>query len=173
MRAVILKPLINEKSMSLAKGDFYTFLVDLAADKSQVAKIVKEKFGVNVLSVRTITLQPKVKNQRSRKGSYLTAKTKKAIVQVGKGQRIAIFEEATKEPEEEVEVRTAEGESMGTVKEKKSLLSGTKVRIEKNNEQVLASKDRNGKLAGEKSKVEKQETMNQAQSGKTSSKESK
>jgi hypothetical protein len=62
---------------------------------------------------------------------------------------------------------------MGTVKEKKSLLSGTKVRIEKNNEQVLASKDRNGKLAGEKSKVEKQETMNQAQSGKTSSKESK
>ena len=105
MRSVILKPLINEKSMSLAKGDFYTFLVDLAADKSQVAKIVKEKFGVNVLSVRTITLQPKVKNQRSRKGSYLTAKTKKAIVQVGKGQRIAIFEEATKEPGEAVGCR--------------------------------------------------------------------
>jgi large subunit ribosomal protein L23 len=163
MRSVILKPLINEKSMSLAKGDFYTFLVDLAADKNQVAKIIREKFGVNVLSVKTITLQPKVKNQRSRKGSYMTAKIKKAIVQVGKGQRIALFEEATKEPEEEVEVRTAEGESMGTVKEKKSLLSGTKVKIEKNTE----------KLAGNKARVEKQETMNQAQSGKTSSKESK
>jgi large subunit ribosomal protein L23 len=163
MRAIILKPLINEKSMMLAKGEFYTFLIDLDATKDQVAKIIREKFGVKVLSVRTVTLPGKSKNQRTRKGKFMTAKTKKAIVQVGKGQRIALFEEATKEPEEEVEVRTAEGESMGTVKEKKSLLSGTKVKIEKNTEE----------LAGNKARVEKQETMNQAQSGKTSSKESK
>lgn len=156
MRAIILKPLINEKSMMLAKGDFYTFLIDLDATKDQVAKIIKEKFGVKVLSVKTVTLQPKTKNQRSRKGKYMTSKIKKAIVQVGKGQRIALFEEATKEPEQAVEVRTAEGESMGTVKEKKSLLSGTKVRIEKNND----------KLAGNKARVEKQETINQTQSAK-------
>jgi large subunit ribosomal protein L23 len=163
MRALILKPLINEKSMALAKGDFYTFLIDLDASKDQVAKIVREKFGVSVLSVKTITRQPKSKNQRTRKGTFMTAKTKKAIVQVGKGQRIALFEEATKEPEEEVEVRTAEGEKLTEVKEKKSLLKGTKVKIEKTNE----------KLAGQKAKVEREETVNQAQSQKTSSKESK
>ncbi len=163
MRAIILKPLINEKSMMLAKGDFYTFLIDLDATKDQVAKIITNKFGVKVLSVRTVTLPGKSKNQRTRKGKYMTAKTKKAIVQVGQGQRIALFEDATKEPVEEVEVRTAEGESMGTVKEKKSFLSGTKVKIEKNNE----------KLAGQKAKVEKEVTINQAQSQKESSKESK
>ena len=156
MRAIILKPLINEKSMLLAKGDFYTFLIDLDATKDQVAKIIASKFGVKVLSVKTVTTQGKTKNQRSRRGKFTTAKTKKAIVQVGKGQRIALFEQAIKEPEEEVEVRTAEGESMGTVKEKKSLLRGTKVRIEKTSE----------KLTGNKSKVEREETMNQAQVGK-------
>lgn len=139
--------------MSLAKGDFYTFMIDTEATKEQVAKVIKEKFGVKVLSVKTVTIQPKTKAQRTRRGFYTTAKVKKAIVQVGKGQRIALFEEATKEPEEEVEVRTAEGESMGTIKEKKSLLRGTKVKIEKNNE----------KLAGEKSKVEKEETRKQSQ----------
>lgn len=163
MRAIILKPLINEKSMTLAKSDFYTFLIDLSANKDQVAKVIREKFGVTVLSVKTVTRQGKTKNQRTRKGSFMTAKTKKAIVQVGKGQRIALFEEATKEPEEEVEVRTAEGEKVTEVKEKKSFLKGTKVKIEKSN----------GKLAGEKAKVEKEVTMNQAQSQKESSKESK
>ena len=153
MRTVILKPLINEKSMMLAKGDFYTFLVDLDATKEQVAKVIKEKFGVKVLSVKTVNLHPKIKNQRTRKGTFSTSKTRKAIVQVGKGQRIALFEEATKEPEEEVEVRTAEGESMGTVKEKKSLLRGTKVKVERTNEE----------LTGNKSKVEKEETRKQSQ----------
>ncbi len=156
MRAIILKPLINEKSMLLAKSDFYTFAIDLKANKEQVARVIAEKFGVKVVSVRTVTLQPKLKQQRSRKGSYLTPKVKKAIVRVAKGQKIALFEEATREPEEEVEVRTAEGEKVADVKEKKSLLRGTKVRIEKMDE----------KLAGNKAKVEKEETMNQAQSGK-------
>lgn len=153
MRAVILKPLINEKSMILVKGDMYTFLIDLDASKDQVAKVIAEKFGVKVLSVKTVTLQGKTKNQRSRKGKFTTAKTKKAIVQVKKGQRIALFEEAIKEPEEAVEVRTAEGEKMTEVKEKKSLLRGTKVKIEKASEE----------LSGDKSKVEKQETRKQSQ----------
>jgi len=161
MRAIILRPLINEKSMMLAKGDFYTFLIDLDATKEQVARVITEKFGVNVVSVKTVTVQGKVKNQRSRRGKFNTGKIKKALVKVKKGQKIALFEDATREPEEEVEVRTAEGESMGTVKEKKSLLRGTKVRIEKMDE----------KLAGNKAKVEREETMNQTQSQKESSRE--
>jgi ribosomal protein L23 len=153
MRAVLLKPLVNEKSMRLAKGDMYTFLINLEANKDQVAKIVREKFGVTVVSVKTVTIQPKTKNQRSRRGTFTTAKTKKAIVQVGKGQRIALFEEATREPEEEVEVRTAEGEKITEVKEKKSLLKGTKVKIEK---------AATGKVA-DKAEVAKEETRKQSQ----------
>lgn len=130
MRAVILKPLVNEKSMMLIKSDMYTFLVDRAATKELVARVVKEKFKVDVLSVKTINVKSKIKMQRTRKGYYLTEATKKAIVQVKKGQRIALFEEASR-VEEEVEVRTGDSEKAPEVKEKKSLLGRTKVRIEK------------------------------------------
>ncbi len=164
MRAVILKPLINEKSMTLAKADFYTFLIDLSASKEQVAKVVREKFGVTVLSVKTVTIQPKTKNQRTRRGTYMTAKTKKAIVQVGKGQRIALFEEATREPEEEVEVRTAEGEKVTEVKEKKSLLKGTKVKIEKTATGKVAD-ERSSSL--NKAEIAKEETRKQSQKQKS------
>lgn len=128
---MLKKPLITEKTMSLAGVDQYTFLVDLGANKMQIAKLVADKFKVDVVSVKTVRVKGKKKVQRSRKGYFETADVKKAIVQLKKGQKIALFEKAAKGDEEEVKVTTAEGETMGTVKEKKSLLKGTKVRIEK------------------------------------------
>lgn len=134
---MLLKPLINEKSMSLIKNGMFTFEVGLASTKQSIERMVKSRFGVDVLSVKTINVKGKNKQQRTRKGNYVTSASKKAIVKVKKGQKISIFEEAVAAKEsahdhdhEEVEVRTAEGESMGTVKEKKSLLRGTKVKIE-------------------------------------------
>jgi hypothetical protein len=53
------------------------------------------------------------------------------LVQLKNGQTIGYFEATTPESEEEVVVTTAEGEPITTVKEKKSLLKGTKVKIEK------------------------------------------
>lgn len=134
---VILRPLINEKSMGLTKTGFYTFEVAKFATKDQIAKVVAEKFKVKVVSVNTINRVGKTKTQRTRKGYFKQPHLKKAIVRVGKGDRIALFEQVTTE---DVEVRTAEGESMGTVKEKKSLLRGTKVKIEKQAENVEGDK---------------------------------
>lgn len=127
MSAVILRPLINEKSMNLVKGGFYTFEVGGSVTKEQIEKVVKAKFSVDVISVKTINLPKKRKTQRSRKGYYSTSGMRKALVQLKKGQKIAMFESS--EPEEEVEIRTAEGEPVTKVKEKKSLLRGTKVTI--------------------------------------------
>lgn len=127
MSAVILRPLINEKSMNLVKGGFYTFEIGGNATKQQVEKVVKAKFSVDVISVKTINLPKKRKMQRSRKGYFSTSGMKKAIVQLKKGQKIALFESS--QPEEEVEVKTAEGEPATKIKEKKSLLRGTKVTI--------------------------------------------
>lgn len=126
---MILKPLINEKSMVLTKNDMYTFLVGTRSNKRTIARIIEQKFKVSVLSVKTINVKGKTKAQRSRKGYFSTPISKKAIVKVKKGQKIAIFERA--QPEEEVEVLTAEGKKVTEVKEKKSLLKGTKVRIER------------------------------------------
>lgn len=126
---MILRPLINEKSMALKSKDLYTFQVGSRATKDTISKMVKERFKVDVLSVKTLNVKPKKRMQRTRKGYFQTPATKKAVVKVKKGQKIAIFEEA--QPEQDVEVRTAEGEKVAEVKEKKSLLRGTKVKIEK------------------------------------------
>ncbi len=126
---VIIRPLISEKSMGLTRTGLYTFEVHKDADKDLIAKVVAEKFKVTVLSVKTLNRAGKVKQQRSRKGYFKQADLKKAIVKVGKGDKIAIFEQAV--PEEDVTVTTAEGEPVTQIKEKKSLLKGTKVKIEK------------------------------------------
>jgi len=136
---VILRPLINEKSMGLTKTGFYTFEVDKSATKVQIAEIVADKFKVKVVSVNTLNRTGKTKTQRTRKGYFNQPDLKKAIVRVGKGDKIALFEQVTAaDPHaghnhagEDVQVRTAEGEPRTTVQEKKSLLRGTKVRIEK------------------------------------------
>ena len=130
---IILRPLINEKSMGLTKIGLYTFEVAKNATKDQIAKVVADKFKVKVESVKTINKAGKTRTQRTRRGYFKMTDIRKAIVKVKKGDKIALFEQAVAAPEEEVEVRTAEGESMGTVKEKKSLLKGTKVKIEKQN----------------------------------------
>lgn len=124
-RNVILKPLISEKSMGLTKGNFYSFLVDRDADKNMIRKVVEEKFDVNVLQVKTINIKGKIKQQRTRKGHFQTSSFRKAVIQLKKGQKIALFESETESTE------GSGGIESEPVKEKKSLLRGTKVKIEK------------------------------------------
>lgn len=112
--------------MKLAGLGFYTFAVDKDSNKREIAELVEKKFNVEVVSVRTTNIKGKQKNQRSKRGFYKIQDLKKAIVGVKKGQKIALFE-AILNPKEEPVVTTGEPE----VKEKKSLLKGTKVKIEK------------------------------------------
>lgn len=130
---MIRRPLISEKTMILAKQGFYTFEIEPWATKLEVAKKITEKFKVDVLSIQIVNKTGKTKMQRSRKGFYKAPDLKKAVVKVGKDQKIALFETAANPEEEkaEAEVRTIEGEAVTKIKEKKSLLRGTKVKIEK------------------------------------------
>lgn len=123
---IIKRPLVTEKSMLLAQRGMYTFEVDKNATKPLIAKIVAEKFGVKVLKVRTINIKGKVKSQKRVRKLYQTQGFKKAIVQVRKGDKIAIFET----PKEEALVTTAEGEPV-KIEQKKDFLGRTKVRVEK------------------------------------------
>ncbi len=132
VRATVLKPVINEKSMKLTENGVYTFKVDRKVNKFQIGQYVAQKFGVTVEAVRVINLPTKNKTQRNKRGTYEVAGFRKAVVTVKKGQKIAIFEQAVAPDEtQDVEVRTAEGEVVAKTKEKKSLLRGTKVKVEK------------------------------------------
>lgn len=126
--SILLRPLINEKSMNLVTQSQFSFEVKSSASKREIEKIVEDKFKVDVVSVKIINLHPKLKIQRSRRGKFLKGGMKKAIIQLKKGQNIPLFETVK---EEEVEVRTAEGEVLTTVKEKKSLFNRTRVKVEK------------------------------------------
>lgn len=124
---VLKRPIITEKSMKLAQSGLYVFEVDKDATKPAVAKAVAEKFNVKVLEVKVLNVKGKVKQQRRVRKVYNLSGFKKALVQVKKGEKIAIFETPK---EEEVTVTTAEGEPI-KLKEKKDILGRTKVKVEK------------------------------------------
>lgn len=124
MNIILKKPMITEKSNKLSKESVFTFLVANLARKDEIKKAVEREFAVKVVAVRTANFKKKTKLQRSRKGSFTIPGFKKAMVVLKKGQTIGLFSQESGE----AKVTTAETE---TVKEKKSLLRGTKVKIEK------------------------------------------
>lgn len=123
---VLKRPIITEKSMKLAQSGLYAFEVDKNATKPQVAKAVSEKFNVKVLKVRVINVKGKSKQQKRVRKVYKLSGFKKALVQVEKGEKIAIFET----PKEEAVVTTVEGEPI-KLKEKKDILGRMKIKVEK------------------------------------------
>src|SRR5258708_34709630 len=132
MRHLLLKPIVNEKSMALTKLNFYTFAVASSATKEQIMKLITAKFSVEPVSIKTVSLKVKRRTQKSRKGYFTKSGMKKAIVQLKKGQKLALFEQAIATPEPKAESSaSAAAENKSEAKEQKNLLRGTKVRIEK------------------------------------------
>jgi large subunit ribosomal protein L23 len=89
---VVVAPIITEKTHSLAAIGQYTFRVDRSTEKKQVKKVIEDMYKVDVRDVRMVVVKPKrrtVKYDRGYQKAY-----KKAIVTVGKGQHIAVFEGA-------------------------------------------------------------------------------
>lgn len=123
---ILKRPIITEKSMKLAELGLYTFEVERLAAKPLIAKKVAEKFNVKVLTVKVINVKGKLKQQKRARKLYKTSGFRKALVQVSKGEKIAIFET----PKEEAVVTTAEGEPI-KLKEKKDILGRIKVKVEK------------------------------------------
>jgi len=68
MKNPLLRPWLTEKSTKLTeqKGQ-YVFQVKIDADKFDIKKAVEEKFGVDVVSIRTINCLGKSKRQYTRK----------------------------------------------------------------------------------------------------------
>jgi large subunit ribosomal protein L23 len=94
-RSVILEPVVSEKSYALMTDGKYTFRVDARAHKTQISRAVQEIFGVRVVAVRTAQVRSKPKRRGVHNGK--TRAWKKAIVQLGPGDRIELFEGAAVE----------------------------------------------------------------------------
>lgn len=90
---VIKKPLITEKTMSLANEDKYTFAVDKKADKKIVKRAVEEFLKVKVKKVWIMKVLGKIKRSgRLKRKLIKKSDWKKAIVQIKEGQKIDMFD---------------------------------------------------------------------------------
>jgi len=87
---VIIRPVVSEKSFVLAEIGKYTFRVHPDAHKTQIRQAVEELFDVRVREVRTVAVRSKPKRRGYTAGRTRT--WKKAIVQVGEGDTIPIFQ---------------------------------------------------------------------------------
>ena len=88
---VIVKPVITEKSTDqLDRNHAYTFVVDKAANKYEIAQAVQTLFNVKVESVRTMMYRGKERRVGRHVGHR--AAWKKAVVTLRDGDSIEIFE---------------------------------------------------------------------------------
>lgn len=87
---IIVRPLFTEKTDRLQAAGSYTFVVTKDANKTEVARAIKDLYGVKPVSVRVTV----------RKGKYVRfgrsfgrrQDEKRAIVTLAKGDRITVME---------------------------------------------------------------------------------
>jgi large subunit ribosomal protein L23 len=84
--AILLRPVITERSMSETNARRYTFAVAKDAKKRDIADAVSESFKVDVIAVNVIHVPGKTRRLGRRTGHR--PDWKKAIVTIAEGQRI-------------------------------------------------------------------------------------
>ena len=88
---VIIAPHVSEQSMEdMEEKNWYTFEVDLEANKPQIKKAIEEIFEVKVNKVTTCRMPSKPRRQGLTEGR--TSEWKKARVKLAEGDSIEIFE---------------------------------------------------------------------------------
>lgn len=89
-RDVIVRPLISEKTASLAGANQYVFVVHNDANRIEVRQAVKAMYGVSPLAVNIINVRGKAVRFGRRQGRR--SDWKKAIITLPQGQTIHVYE---------------------------------------------------------------------------------
>ena len=92
MKQIVKRPLLTEKSLTLAGRGWYAFVVEADATKEQVAAWVNKLYGVTVTEVRTISMHGKARRVGKQRTEVRKPDWKKAMVRLVKGQKIDAFE---------------------------------------------------------------------------------
>lgn len=92
---IIIKPIITEKMTAVTEKfpNRYGFIVNRDANKIQIKEAVKELYGKDVVSVRTMNYLGKSKS-RFTKGGFISGKAndfKKAIITLAEGETIDFY----------------------------------------------------------------------------------
>jgi large subunit ribosomal protein L23 len=87
---IIIEPINTEKSNVMRESNKYQFKVDARANKKQIKRAIEELFEVRPVKCNIVNYKGKPKRVRYKKG--YTAKWKKAVITLAKGDSIEIFE---------------------------------------------------------------------------------
>lgn len=90
--AMIIEPIVTEKSNIMREKNKYLFRVALQANKYDILRAIEELFQVHPVKCNIINHRGKPKRVRYKKG--YTSHWKKAIVTLPAGEKIQIFEGA-------------------------------------------------------------------------------
>jgi len=96
MRKVLIRPIVTEKMNDISEGEGkYGFMVDVKANKIEIADAIKQKFNVEVVDVNTMRYKGKRKTQFTKRGRFEGKKPqfKKAIIKLKEGQTIDLYGE--------------------------------------------------------------------------------
>jgi len=94
--AIILKPVISEKSQQLSTGrNQFTFVVEKTASKYQIREAIQSMFDVKVERVNTLRMPAKLKRRFTKRGLQHGRRNayKKAIVTLPEGETIDFYGE--------------------------------------------------------------------------------
>jgi ribosomal protein L23 len=88
---ILTKPRITEKAVRGMNTNTYTFDVPPHANKPLVFQAIKHVYGFTPVAVRIIVSKPQAKSDRRSGKMGQLAGGKKAMVQLKKGDTIAVF----------------------------------------------------------------------------------
>lgn len=93
---VLIKPLVTEKQTRMterSKNTIYGFEVVKDANKIEIKKAIEQKYGVEVVTIRTTIIPPKVRRRFTRAGVMegKTKAVKKAWVTIAEGKEIDFY----------------------------------------------------------------------------------
>jgi large subunit ribosomal protein L23 len=90
--AVLLRPVVSEKTYALMDRNVYVFVVDPRSTKIEIRQAVEAAFGVKVDHVNTLNRKGKTTRNRRTNTPGKRPDTKRAFVTLHAGDKIDLFE---------------------------------------------------------------------------------
>lgn len=97
MKLILIRPLITEKTLTLAARGWYTFMVDKKAEKGAIGRAISDFYKVKVVEARVASMHGKTRRVGKLMRYAKKPDWKKAIVRLAKDQKIDAFEVAPTE----------------------------------------------------------------------------
>lgn len=89
-----IEPVITEKTMGMAKKNWYTFAAPINQNKNELRKLIKDIFKVEVLKIRTVVVKGKRRRSAKSRKIRQLPDWKKTMVLLKEGQKIDLFDQA-------------------------------------------------------------------------------